>query len=463
MGYPHQRFSGDGLSVLLKSYVQVAPTALLAPSPTSPALHRNWYNRPDFWRSGSMFIKLIQSVLLASATYTVFAADELPISDVHVHYSHDSVEQTPPERVIELMREANLKFALVSSSDDRGTQLLSELAPDLIVPGLRPYSRRGQTSTWFKNPEALAYVESLLEKNRYASIGEFHLYGSDADLEIPRRIVQLADEYNLILHAHSDADAVERLLAQSDSVRVIWAHSGFDSPEDIANLLRKHDRLMADLAFRSDVGSGGTLEEDWVALFTEFPDRMMLGTDTYTPERIHFIPLHANASRAWLSDLPLETATRVAWKNAFDFIMPVWMENNEVTTSPSPLSNESTVVSDSLCDRSSQDGEIVLADKDVRVRLQPRLPMVVSEPISLQVTVCGPQAVDTQVTLDATMPAHGHGMNYKPEQTVSNETDDEKTVQVEGIVLHMPGQWRWFVELELAGKKSTLTHDFLLD
>ena len=41
------------------------------------------------------------------------AQSELPIADVHLHYSHDSVELTPPERVIEIMRSANLKFALV--------------------------------------------------------------------------------------------------------------------------------------------------------------------------------------------------------------------------------------------------------------------------------------------------------------------------------------------------------------
>ena len=144
-------------------------------------------------------------------------ADTLPISDAHLHYSHDSVELTPPERVIEIMREANLKLALVSSSDDKGTQLLVDLAPDLIVPGLRPYTRRGQLGSWYQDQANLDYVEDLLGKHQYATIGEFHLYGDTADLEIPRRIVELAAEHNLILHAHSDAEAVERLLAQDSS------------------------------------------------------------------------------------------------------------------------------------------------------------------------------------------------------------------------------------------------------
>ena len=115
------------------------------------------------------------------------------------------------------------------------------------------------------------------------------------------------------MHAHSDADAVERLLAQSPTVKVLWAHSGFDTPDAIAAMLEKHDRLWADLAFRSEVGSGGSLSDDWLALFKRFPDRLMLGTDTYTPERIYFIPHNASASRTWLSTLPAQLAENIAW------------------------------------------------------------------------------------------------------------------------------------------------------
>ena len=249
----------------------------------------------------------LATVGLLLAAVTARADAPLPIADVHVHYSHDSVEMTPPERVIELMRGAGLKFALVSSSDDNGTQLLSRLAPDLIIPGLRPYRRRGELNTWFTDPEALAYVEKLLATNRYASLGEFHLYGDDANLEIPRKMVALADEHNLVLHAHSDAQAVDNLLAQNPNVKVLWAHAGFDSPDQIAPMLAKHDRLWADLAFRSEVGSGG-LSDEWIALFKQFPDRLMLGTDTYTPERMFYVPEHAQGAREWLTALPDDLA-----------------------------------------------------------------------------------------------------------------------------------------------------------
>jgi hypothetical protein len=80
-------------------------------------------------------------------------------------------------------------------------------------------------------------------------------------------------------------------------------------------MLRKHKHLWADLAFRSDHGSGGKVSAEWRAVFLEFPDRFMVGTDTFVPERWHYVPEHAAWSRGWLSDLPADVAERIAWKN----------------------------------------------------------------------------------------------------------------------------------------------------
>lgn len=394
--------------------------------------------------STSVTALLVALTLLSSLT--AMASEELPIADAHIHYSHDSVELTPPERVIELMRSANLKFALVSSSDDNGTQLLSKLAPDLIVPGLRPYRRRGELSTWFTDPDALKYVENLLEKNRYASIGEFHLYGDDADLPLPRRIVELASQYNLILHAHSDAEAVERLLAQDPDVKVIWAHSGFEGPAAIADMLSKHDRLWADLAFRSEVGSGGQLSKDWIELFTSYPDRMMLGTDTYTPERMYFIPEHAEASRTWLASLPDDVAAGVAWKNAFDLIMPVW-ESNRVS------------MGEDSCQASVADNATVINESPLTT-IEPLQNITVSSPFSVLVTICSGLGDDPKVALDALMPAHGHGMNYSPEHSIVEQSPNHVKVQVDGLVLHMPGQWQWRLGVTSDSESQEFSHDF---
>jgi hypothetical protein len=80
-------------------------------------------------------------------------------------------------------------------------------------------------------------------------------------------------------------------------------------------MLRKHRNLWCDLAFRTDHGSGGKVDPAWRAVFLEFPDRFMVGTDTFTPERWHYVPEHASWSRAWLADLPGAVAEQIAWKN----------------------------------------------------------------------------------------------------------------------------------------------------
>jgi hypothetical protein len=239
----------------------------------------------------------------------------LPIFDAHLHYSHDAWELVPVEQAIALMRRAGLKRALISSAGDEGQQRLYRAAPDLVIPELRPYRSRGEVGTWFRDDTVIPYLEDRLKKYRYVSIGEFHLYGADADLPVPRRMVALARSRGLFLHAHSDVDAVERLFRQWPQARILWAHAGFDRPERVAEMLRRHRNLWCDLAFRTDHASGAGVDPAWRAVFLEFPDRFMVGTDSYTPERWHYIPEHAEWSRRWLADLPRDVAERIAWKN----------------------------------------------------------------------------------------------------------------------------------------------------
>jgi hypothetical protein len=259
--------------------------------------------------------RALLAAALALALPWAAGAAELPIFDAHVHYSHDAWEVLPPKEAVALLRKAGLKRALVSSSGDDGQQRLYAEAPDLILPSLRPYRTRGEISTWARDASVVPYLEERLKKHRYVAIGEFHLYGADADLPVPRQMVQLARRDKLYLHAHSDVDAIERLFKQDPQARILWAHSGFERPDGVRELLRKHRNLWCDLAFRSDHGSGGKVAPEWRALFLEFPDRFLVGTDTFTPERWHYVAEHANWSRAWLAELPREVAERIAWKN----------------------------------------------------------------------------------------------------------------------------------------------------
>jgi len=223
-----------------------------------------------------------------------------------------------------LLRAAGLRTALVSSSNDEGTQMLRAEAPDIVVPVLRPYRTRADTGGWVREDAIVRYMEERLARYRYAGVGEFHLFGADADLPVPRRMVAMARERGLFLHAHSDADAVERLFAQWPQARILWAHSGFEPPARVREVLRRHRQLWCDLAFRSDQASGARVDPAWREAFVEFPDRFMVGTDAFTPERWHYIGPHARWSREWLADLPGPLAQAIAWRNGQALLQGVW-------------------------------------------------------------------------------------------------------------------------------------------
>jgi hypothetical protein len=271
---------------------------------------------------------LLQALGLGALTpwSSARAQERLPIFDAHVHYSHDAVEAVPVKQAVQILRQAGLRGVFVSSSDDEGTQRLLAEAPDLIVPELRPYRSRADTSGWTRDDGVVKYLEQRLAKHRYAGIGEFHLYGADADLPVPQRMVALARERDLLLHAHSDADAVERLYKAWPQARILWAHSGFDRPDAVRAMLRKHKQLWCDLAYRTDQASNNKVDAAWREAFIEFPDRFMVGTDTFTPERWHYIGPHAEFSRGWLADLPQPVSERIAWRNAEAVLRAAWQK-----------------------------------------------------------------------------------------------------------------------------------------
>ena len=242
-------------------------------------------------------------------------AAPLPLFDAHIHYSEDAWTVVAAEAAIERLRKAGITRVFVSSSGDDGTQRLYAAAPDFVIPALRPYRKRGEQVVWARDESIVVHVEQRLKKYRYAAIGEFHVYGKEADLPVVRRMVDLAKQHNLLLHVHSDADAIDRIFAHDPQARVVWAHAGFEEPARVRQAMSAHKNLWADLSIRSDVADGAKVAGNWRKLFLDFPDRFMVGTDTYSPERWSDVAAHADWVRTWLADLPPSVAERIAHKN----------------------------------------------------------------------------------------------------------------------------------------------------
>jgi len=71
----------------------------------------------------------------------------------------------------------------------------------------------------------------------------------------------------------------------------------------------------------------------------------------------------------------------------------------------------------------------------------------------LEVAVCGAPATGLQV--DADMPAHRHGMNYR--STV--KALGHGRFRVEGMLFHMPGRWRLTFDVEAGGRVQRLAQE----
>jgi hypothetical protein len=245
----------------------------------------------------------------------------LPIVDTHVHYNRESWRAFPPEDALALLDEAGVGWALVSSTPDDGTLQLWSLAPHRIVPMLRPYRAASDFETWTSDGEVLAEIEARLQSGvPYRGIGEFELAPEQAWHPVPLRLTEIAAERGLWLHAHAEPTALRELASVRDDVRVLWAHAGVTaSAATVSETLALHPNVWVELSLRgSDIAPppDARLDADWAELFVRYPERIVLGSDTWLPRDWAVLPHTHAAARGWLGQLPAEVAYRIAVGNA---------------------------------------------------------------------------------------------------------------------------------------------------
>lgn len=93
-----------------------------------------------------------------------------------------------------------------------------------------------------------------------------------------------------------------------------------------------------------------------------------------------------------------------------------------------------------------------------RVAFMPRpSPPPVGQHFNVDFVICAASPVrrDTAIQVDADMPAHRHGMNYRA--TVS--TLRPGVYRAEGLMFHMPGRWRMIFDVPIEGRTLRLTRE----
>jgi hypothetical protein len=297
------------------------------------------------------------------------SSEQSLIVDAHGHLNKDM----SAERLIELMDKVGVSRMVLMARYYKSKHAMGYASDELALEYSKKYPGRfipfiaGQRESlldkrrWLE-PDYIAEgfleeVETKLKSGDFYGIGELiirhYAYsrgdgqgGSDVDIPVDtplmRHLADLAGRYRvpLLIHAEGEPEVVsgmDTLLSYNQNMKVIWAHNcGRSSVEIIRNMLSRHPNLLCDLGgmqnasfagygrywpkrtpwmFLIEDGSGN-LYPAVKALFEEFPERFLLGTDcAHTPALKNYVK-RIERNRKLLSGLKLETARRIAFQNA---------------------------------------------------------------------------------------------------------------------------------------------------
>jgi Amidohydrolase len=255
-----------------------------------------------------------------------------PLFDAHLHYNDEAWDgKVGPHNVPDVMgrlSRSGVKAFIANSRPNAGTITLAasadvKSAGIKVVPFIRLYRNRADYNSWFADESIYKMVLAEYAKGTasgaFKGIGEFHLYDSaNANGEIAKKLMRFAQDKQIAVLAHVDDVAIDLLMAHAPQVRLIWAHTGIGgaSVERVRSLLTKYPKLMGELSYRPGLTCDGDLLcPEWRSLILAFPDRFLIGSDTWVNQRWAYYEELMTGYRTWLGGLPVETAKQIGWSN----------------------------------------------------------------------------------------------------------------------------------------------------
>mgnify|MGYP001814188082 CR=1 FL=1 len=273
----------------------------------------------------STFRLLASSVSLFAALSLTAHAGEGPyrIHDGHIHYDQDVWETLPPADAISMLKQQNIKRALVSATPAEGAEMLYRVDPEVVIPMLRPYKSWRHRYLWFNDPDLETFLLEHLARVPYRGFGEFHVFGEDADSIPMEEMIELARQRKLALHPHTNLEGMRIILEKSPDINVLWAHGGFNVPvATLRELLDTYPKLYIELSLRECMlDDEQRLTPEWKQFLVDYRTRFLVGMDTYKPSRWADLPEIAAETRGWLAQLPEAVAADIS-RNNLDRLFP---------------------------------------------------------------------------------------------------------------------------------------------
>lgn len=257
-------------------------------------------------------------LVLLSASLNAEPLVAQPLFDAHLHYNAADAKQFNPQQIIDKLVQNGIRYAVVTGTPATHTTSLYRHATSRIVPLLSVYHSSADKVDWTNDETLPTRVESELKKGMWHGIGELHIFAKDRHSPVFRRIIEIAAQHQLPLQIHGDPAVIDTVYDIMPSQPVIWAHAGtYPYPDLITDYLQRYPALYVDLSVRDErIAPNGHISDEWYELFIRFPNRFMIGVDTYSLSRWNNFDSVVATIRNWLAQLPDEVAKQLAFENA---------------------------------------------------------------------------------------------------------------------------------------------------
>jgi predicted TIM-barrel fold metal-dependent hydrolase len=151
---------------------------------------------------------------------------------------------------------------------------------------------------------------------------DLHMEAVPQDMPLPAGLKSPPNAPRL----HPNIGAFERFLSHNPGAKIIWAHLGSDftgyrTVELDRRLLQAHPNLYMEIkvdpgapGLNYPLAADGKIKPEWLKLFTDFPDRFVIGSDQH-------YPMPNDADKRWqetillFNELPVEVRKKIGTEN----------------------------------------------------------------------------------------------------------------------------------------------------